>query len=73
MSDRVNIFDKPVFYEKVLDLSKLYGRKDCEIMYVYHKGNFQDLSKEAYDRKILITSISIGEYKRVTGKKWWQR
>lgn len=67
------IINKPVYYEKVLDWSKLQGRKDCEIMYVYHKGNFQDLCKQAHDRKIWITSISMKEYCNATGKKWWQK
>ena len=67
------ILNRPVYYERILDFSKLQGRKDCEIMYVYHKGDFQDLCKQALDRRIMITSISTREYREATGKKWWQR
>ena len=73
MVNTVNMYIKPVYYERVLDWSKLQGRKDCEIMYVYHKGNFQDLCKQAHDRKIRITSISMKEYCKATGNKWWQK
>lgn len=67
------LLNKPVYYERVLDWSKLQGRKDCEIMYVTHKGNFEELCRQALKRRIVITSISIREYREATGKKWWQK
>ena len=73
MVNTAHLYDKPIYYERILNLSKLQGRKDCHILYVYHKGDFQDLYKQAYDRKIWLTSISIKEYREATGKKWWQR
>lgn len=71
MKNETNTFDKTVYYEKVLDISKLQDRKDCEIMYVKHKGSMVDLCKEALKKNIYIESISMKTYRKATGKKWW--
>ena len=52
-------------YVWTLDKSKLQGQRNCEIFYVRHKGDFVELSREAYKRNIIITSISMREYRRV--------
>lgn len=71
MKNETNTFDKTVYYEKVLDISKLQDRKDCEIMYMKHKGSMVDLCKEALKKNIYIESISMKTYRNATGKKWW--
>lgn len=52
-------------YVWVLDMEKLQGRRNCDIFYVRHSGDFEKFSREALRRNITITSISIREYKRV--------
>lgn len=59
---------KKVEYIRVLDFMALIGRKDCEIFYITHKGNYNDLAKMAFDRNIIITSISKKEYETQEGK-----
>ena len=48
-----------------LDKFKLQGRKNCKIFFVRHSENFEELSKEALKRNIIITSISKKEYIRI--------
>lgn len=55
-------------YVRVLDIMALIGRKDCEIYYVTHKGNYNELVKIACDRNIVITSISNKEYENMEKK-----
>ena len=57
---------RPVIVERVLDISKLQGRKDCEILFVEFCGHYPALCGEAKKRNIVITSISKKRYKELT-------
>ena len=70
MSDKVNVSDKPVYYERKLSFDKLLGRKNCEIMYVEYENHFSDLNIQALNRNVLLTPISINEYRKATGRLW---
>lgn len=71
MSDKVNVSDKPVYYERKLSFDKLLGRKNCEIMYVDYERNFSDLINiQALNRNVLLTPISMKEYRKATGRLW---
>ena len=47
-----------VIYEKVLTVGKLQGRKDCEIRFVRHDGNFADISLQAFKRNITLAPMT---------------
>ena len=55
-------------YVRVLDIMSLLGRKDCEIFYIKHTGDYKELVKMAYERNIVITSISRREYENMERK-----
>lgn len=59
---------RKIEYVRVLDIMVLIGRKDCEIYYITHKGNYNELIKIACDRNIIITSISKKEYENMEKK-----
>lgn len=70
MNNKVNVSDKPVYYERKLSFDKLLGRKNCEIMYVDYERNFSDLNIQALNRNVLLTPISINEYRKATRRRW---
>lgn len=57
-----------IIYEKTLTMTKLRGRRDCEIRYVESDGSFYDLSFEAHKRNIVLTSISFEKFCENTRK-----
>lgn len=57
---------KPVFVESVLDMSKLEGRRNCEILFVGFRGDYPALCAESRKRNINITSISKKRYNELT-------
>ena len=59
---------REIFYVRVLDIMAIMGRKDCEIIYVTHSGDFEKLMKAANKRNIVTTSISKAEYLRMEKK-----
>lgn len=59
---------RKIEYVRVLDIMTLIGQKDCEIFYIKHVGNFQELSKMACERNCTITSISKKEYEDIERK-----
>lgn len=59
---------REIFYVRVLDIMALIGKKDCEIIYVTHSGDFMKLMKAATKRNIVTTSISKAEYLRMEKK-----
>lgn len=52
-------------YVKTLNMSSILGRKDCDIFYVRHEGDFVGLMRECSRRNIRPESISMKEYRRV--------
>lgn len=58
-----------VIYERVITGPKLQGRKDCEIRYVHHDGNFSDISFEAFRRNITLAPISQRKFNEETKYK----
>ena len=59
---------RKIDYIRVLDVMSLIGKKDCEIFYVKHVGDFQELSKMASERNVVITSISKRMYEDMEKK-----
>ena len=59
-----------VVYMRVLTLEKLMGWKNCDIRYVVHNGNYNDISLEAYKRNIILVPISLRRYRAESGKRW---
>lgn len=57
-----------IVFVEILDMSTLQGRKNCEIAYVKHRGNFEELMKEAYIRNISTRSVSYKTFREETEK-----
>ena len=60
---------REVIYERVITGPKLQGRKDCEIRYVHHDGNFNDISFDAFRRNITLAPISQRKFDEETRKR----
>lgn len=59
-----------VFYERVLDISKLLGRKDCKIIYVNRlDSNSSDILREALFRGIILERVSERDFATYSKQK----
>ena len=60
---------KMINYTETLSIDTLMGRRNCEVRYVRHRGDFSELSTIALRKNIVLTWVSVHEYSNVKKRK----